>query len=439
MPRRSCPWSWFDRRPTTGPGALGQPGPVVLLGVGPRRSVVAGLGVDRHGRRGAGAGHFDQGLGGRGHGGNCLRRLPLRFPAVAAVHCFRGRGVVRGGDHRFTVVPRRGTCQSGLPPLLLLQDTTCSASSPTQPHGRAPWWYYFPVLFVGGIPWVAYLPVLVQEAVNRSPNGSPPCRRPRQPAPAVPGMLVRRLHALSHGFPLEAGHLHLAGLSGDGDPGGDRLGEEDRGLLSDGANAGWAGSSGPPACSARWPCRPRRHYAGRPADAVLAVGLDAGGRGGADLFGAAMELAARPRPLDAGAGRYDRLRSTGRTAAVRISPGCRGSFRPRSGRLFQSHPGIALADPDGPGASRLGLFYLDRDLRSQLQLGQMANQDIDDPLPSPLMGGGMDRHPRAPSANGSHDYDLASLPYSGPAASGFIAAATWSRGRWSAKDVPLLK
>jgi hypothetical protein len=32
------------------------------------------------------------------------------------------------------------------------------------------------------------------------------------------------------------------------------------------------------------------------------------------------------------------------------------------------------------------LFYLDRDLRNQLQPGQLANQDIDDPLPSPRLG-----------------------------------------------------
>ena len=35
----------------------------------------------------------------------------------------------------------------------------------SQPHGMAPWWYYFPVLVFGGIPWVGYLPVLVQDAV----------------------------------------------------------------------------------------------------------------------------------------------------------------------------------------------------------------------------------------------------------------------------------
>ena len=40
----------------------------------------------------------------------------------------------------------------------------------SQPHGLEPWWYYFPVLLVGGIPWIAYLPVLVQDTVARWRN-----------------------------------------------------------------------------------------------------------------------------------------------------------------------------------------------------------------------------------------------------------------------------
>ena len=37
----------------------------------------------------------------------------------------------------------------------------------SQPHGAAPWWYYFPILIAGGIPWVGYLPVLVRDAASR--------------------------------------------------------------------------------------------------------------------------------------------------------------------------------------------------------------------------------------------------------------------------------
>jgi hypothetical protein len=58
------------------------------------------------------------------------------------------------------------------------------------------------------------------------------------------------------------------------------------------------------------------------------------------------------------------------------------------------------------------VFYLDRDLRSQLQLGQMMNQDIDDPLPLPALGTKEwivipERHLHT----ALHDYDLSSLPY----------------------------
>ena len=82
----------------------------------------ADLGMDRGGRRGAGAGHLDQGAGRRGPGGNCLRRISHRFPAAAAHPLLPCRpGLDRGGNHRLVVVPCRGACQSGLPPLLFLR------------------------------------------------------------------------------------------------------------------------------------------------------------------------------------------------------------------------------------------------------------------------------------------------------------------------------
>ena len=49
----------------------------------------------------------------------------------------------------------------------------------TQRHGRSPWWYYLPVLLGGGLPWIAYLPAVVQDgwirwsrAQNQSSGGS---------------------------------------------------------------------------------------------------------------------------------------------------------------------------------------------------------------------------------------------------------------------------
>jgi hypothetical protein len=36
-----------------------------------------------------------------------------------------------------------------------------------QSHGQAPWWYYLPVLFGGGLPWIGYLPAAIRDAWNR--------------------------------------------------------------------------------------------------------------------------------------------------------------------------------------------------------------------------------------------------------------------------------
>ncbi len=37
----------------------------------------------------------------------------------------------------------------------------------SQPHGDQPWWYYFPLLLGGGLPWIGYLPIAVQDAWRR--------------------------------------------------------------------------------------------------------------------------------------------------------------------------------------------------------------------------------------------------------------------------------
>ena len=215
----------------------------------------------------------------------------------------------------------------------------------SQPHGLEPWWYYLPVLIVGGHS-LGRIPAGAGSRCRQPLAKQNACgdRRPRQPAPAVAGLLVRRLHALSHAFAFEARHVYLAGLSGDGDPGGDRLGEEDRRRAFRQRQA----LDGPDRLVhlPDWPVGPAghfRHYADRAADAVLAAGMDAGGRGGADFPGAAVELVARPGSLDAGAGGNDRLRSIGRSAAVRLPQVAAGAFQPRFGRLFQSHAEIAVA------------------------------------------------------------------------------------------------
>jgi 4-amino-4-deoxy-L-arabinose transferase-like glycosyltransferase len=37
----------------------------------------------------------------------------------------------------------------------------------SQAHGNARWWYYLPILLVGGLPWIAYLPAALQDGLAR--------------------------------------------------------------------------------------------------------------------------------------------------------------------------------------------------------------------------------------------------------------------------------
>ena len=44
----------------------------------------------------------------------------------------------------------------------------------SQPHGDQPWWYYFPLLLGGGLPWIGYLPIVARRtADSRSASVSP--------------------------------------------------------------------------------------------------------------------------------------------------------------------------------------------------------------------------------------------------------------------------
>ena len=184
-----------------GPGDLDQPGPVVLLGVGPRRFHAAGLGLDRGGRRGAGAGRFDQGAGGRRPGRNCLRWLPHRFATAAGHPLLPCRtGLERGSNHSLLVVPCHGACLSGLPGLLFRRPPL-----PWFPHEVATARPGAVVVLLSGPHHrrrsLARLPAGAGSR-RRQPLAEPNARgdrRPRQPAPAVPGLLVSRLHALPYG------------------------------------------------------------------------------------------------------------------------------------------------------------------------------------------------------------------------------------------------
>ena len=154
-----------------------------------------------------------------------------------------------------------------------------------------------------------------------------------------------------HGFAFEARHLYLAGLSGDGDPGGDRLGEEDRWRALRRRQA----LDGPDRLVhlPDWPVGPAGHFcrhADRAADTVLRCRIWT-----LAVVAALTSLA----PLGSWLRGRDRW-TLGLAATtvcgqlvvllvVRLSPGGRCALRPRFGRLFQSHAGTAVEVVAGPG------------------------------------------------------------------------------------------
>lgn len=54
----------------------------------------------------------------------------------------------------------------------------------SQPHGDQPWWYYFPLLLGGGLPWIGYLPTLLRKRGEKTPNELAATQHPAQ----VPGL-----------------------------------------------------------------------------------------------------------------------------------------------------------------------------------------------------------------------------------------------------------
>jgi len=284
----------------------------------------------------------------------------------------------------------------------------------SQPHGTAPWWYYFPILLVGGLPWVGYLPVLVRDAIDRWRRGEPAitdacCRRPV----LFMGcwfvgctLFLTASHSklITYIWPVFPVVAILAAIAWVRTIDGLICGPARRWM----AVVVWSSCLiGPLALPATFAITqvalPTRFLPLAWAVAVaaaltslaplwawlrgqwrLTVGLAA-----ATVCGqlAVLLWLALPQAADALSAR-ELARHFNRTRQL-----------PSRILLAQERVGSIL-------------FYLDRDLRDQLHPGQVANHDIDDPLPMPRMGTNEwvaipDRH--LPTAR--HDYDLDRVPF----------------------------
>jgi 4-amino-4-deoxy-L-arabinose transferase-like glycosyltransferase len=284
----------------------------------------------------------------------------------------------------------------------------------SQPHGGAPWWYYFPILVAGGIPWVGYLPVLLHDSVNRWRNGKPAVTDACGNRPLLLlccwfvgctlFLTVSRSKLVTYIWPVFPAIAILSAIV---------WARRIEGLLSDGATR-WMGRIvwftcliGPLGLPVTFAVTqialPTRFPPLTWALAIVAAltslaplaswvrGRDRWtlGLAATTVCGQMVVLLLCAVPPVAAA-------LSGRDLADYIN------------RTRQLPSRIVMAQ------ERIGsvVFYLDRDLRSQLQLGQMTNQDIDDPLPLPALGAREwivipERHLHS----ALHDYDLSSLPY----------------------------
>ena len=303
----------------------------------------------------------------------------------------------------------------------------------SQPHGGSPWWYYLPILVVGGVPWSGYLPVLVHDAVSRWRNRGPAVSDTRRPLLLLACWFVgctlfltlSRSKLVTYIWPVFPAMATLTAVvwvrKMDGE-------------LSAGAKR-WMGRIA-------W-CTCLIGPLGLPAAfAVAQLALGTHFSWQAWTLAAATALTSLA-PLWSWLRGRDRLTlGLGATTAFcqlvvlllcvfpQVAQGlsCRdlADYLNRTRRL----PSRILLTQDRVGSV---VFYLDRDLRSRVQLGQIDNQDINDPLPVPSLDTKEwvvipDRHLHPRCTTTIFRRCLTSRP----AAFDFIAAATWSRGYWSA-------
>jgi len=284
----------------------------------------------------------------------------------------------------------------------------------SQPHGLAPWWYYFPILIVGGIPWIGYLPVLIRDAVQRCRKGIPAVTDSRGNRPLLLlacwfvgctlFLTVSRSKLVTYIWPVFPAVAILTAVV---------WARKIDGVLSDGARR-WMGRivwftclMGP---------------LGLPVTlAVTEIALPM-------RFPPLTWAVATAAALTSLAPLWSWLRGSDRLTLALAATTVSGQLivllwcaLPQvawglSGRDLADYlnrtrelPSRMLMTQERVGSV---VFYLDRDLRSQLRAGQISNQDIDDPLPMPSMETQEwvvipERHLHT----ALNDYDLSSLPY----------------------------
>ena len=290
----------------------------------------------------------------------------------------------------------------------------CGFLTSSQPHGREPWWYYFPILVVGGIPWIGYLPVLVRDALSRWQNPAPAMTDARGNRPLlflgcwVVGctlfLTLARSKNVTYIWPVYPAIAILIAVVWM---------RKIDGLLSDGAKR-WMGRivwltclTGPLALPATLAITQN----------VLPV-----------RFSLAAWTLAFVAALTSLAPLWSWLRGRDRlTLGLGVTAVCGQlivlllcalppvaealSARDLADYLNRTRelPSRALMVREQVGSV---VFYLDRDLRSRLRCGQITGQDLDNPLPSPALGPRewivvSERHLYL----ALNDYDLSSLSY----------------------------
>ncbi len=282
-----------------------------------------------------------------------------------------------------------------------------------QPHGGAPWWYYFPILIVGGLPWIFYLPVLLPDSLHRWRNRMPAVTDAHGNRPLLLLgcwfigctllLTLSRSKLVTYIWPVFPAMAVLTAivwarkLDGSLSESGKRW--MDRIVRYSCLIAPFA----LPATFAATQIALPVHFSLLAWTLSIVAALTSlaplwswrRGHDGVTLGMAATTVCVQLLVL---------LLFAVPQVAVALSSRDLANYFNRTRQL----PARMLMAQERVGSV---VFYLDRDLRSQLQLGQMSNLDIDDPLPSPPAGTKEwivipDRHLHT----ALNDYDLRRLP-----------------------------